>query len=195
MNGTEKIIAHIQSDARAAADAILAQAEQQCAGIREDYKKKADEAYAARIREGVRTCEAEAESRERIAGMESKKTILALKQEMVSNAFAKARETLLSLPEDEYRNFLAKLAVRSSSTGDEQIILSRADREKYGDAVVELVNAEIPGGKLSLAEETGDFDGGLILRRGNVEVNSTLDLLIELCRGELSADLAKIMFG
>ena len=37
MKGTEKIIAHIQADAKAQADAILAQAEQQCAGIREDF--------------------------------------------------------------------------------------------------------------------------------------------------------------
>ena len=37
MKGTEKIIAHIQADAKAQADAILAQAEQQCASIREDY--------------------------------------------------------------------------------------------------------------------------------------------------------------
>ena len=41
MKGTEKIIAHIRSDAEAKAAAILAQAEQQCAVIREDYDKQA----------------------------------------------------------------------------------------------------------------------------------------------------------
>ena len=50
MKGTEKIIAHIQADAKAQADAILAQAEQQCAGSSRDYEIKAKDAYAEKIR-------------------------------------------------------------------------------------------------------------------------------------------------
>ena len=54
MKGTEKIIAHIGADANARADAILKQAEEKCAGIRESYEQKAKEAYAERIRAGVK---------------------------------------------------------------------------------------------------------------------------------------------
>ena len=53
MKGTEKIIAHIQADAKTQADAILAQAEQQCASIREEFEKKAGELYGEKIRAGV----------------------------------------------------------------------------------------------------------------------------------------------
>ena len=195
MKGTEKIIAHIQADAKSAADAILAQAEQQCAGIREDYEKKANEAYAEKIRAGVKLCEADSESKSRIAEMESKKEILALKQEMVSKGFDKAREMILNLPEEEYKNLLVKLAVRSSSTGDEQVILSAKDKAKFGETVINEVNSRISGGKLSLSETDGDFDGGLILKRGNIEINSTLALLIDLCRSDMAAELAKILFS
>ena len=195
MKGTEKIIAHIQADAKSAADAILAQAEQQCAGIREDYEKKANEAYAEKIRAGVKLCEADSESKSRIAEMESKKEILALKQEMVSKGFDKAREMILNLPEEEYKNLLVKLAVRSSSTGDEQVILSAKDKAKFGETVINKVNSRISGGKLSLSETDGDFDGGLILKRGNIEINSTLALLIDLCRSDMAAELAKILFS
>ena len=86
MKGTEKIIAHIQA---------LAQAEQQCALIRKDYEEKADEAYTAKIRAGVKACEDLSESKKRIAEMESKKNLLALKQEMVSAAFDRAKEIIL----------------------------------------------------------------------------------------------------
>ena len=51
MKGTEKIIAHIHSDAKEQADAILAQAEQQCASIRADYEKQARALPAAALRE------------------------------------------------------------------------------------------------------------------------------------------------
>ena len=54
MKGTEKIIAHIKGDAQAQVDAILAQAERQCAAIREDYDAKAREAYGEKIRKGVK---------------------------------------------------------------------------------------------------------------------------------------------
>ena len=51
MKGTEKIIAHIQADAKAQADAILAQAELQCAEIRQSYETKAKERYGEKIRQ------------------------------------------------------------------------------------------------------------------------------------------------
>ena len=194
MKGTEKIIAHIQVDAKSQADAILAQAEKQCAAISEEYKKKAEDAYGEKIRIGVKACEDVAEGKERIANMEAKKEILALKQEMVSAGFDKAKEMILALPAENYLAFLVKLAVRSASTGDEEIVLNAADKAKYGDALIKAVNEAVPGGKCTLSDETGDFDGGLVMRRGNIEVNNTLSLLIDLCRSEMSSQLAKVLF-
>ena len=43
MKGTENIIAHIKADAQAKADAITAEAEKQCADIREEYNNKAED--------------------------------------------------------------------------------------------------------------------------------------------------------
>ena len=37
--------------------------------------------------------------------------------------------------------------------------------------------------------------GGLILKRGNIETNCTVELLIDLCKAELSADVAKVLFS
>lgn len=195
MKGTEKIIAHIKADAQTKADAILAQAEQQCAAIREEYKAKAKESYGERIRSGVKACEDFVESKGRIAEMESKKELLALKQEMVNASFDRAREKVLALPEEDYLQFLVKLVGDSVSTGDEQIVLNARDKEKFGAELVKAANGIVKDGKLSLSDETGDFAGGLVLRRGAIEINNTLDLLISRCRSEMSAQLAKVLFG
>ena len=48
---------------------------------------------------------------------------------------------------------------------------------------------------LTLAGECGDFAGGLVLRRGNIEDNCTVELLIDLCRGEMSSKVAEVLFG
>ena len=186
MKGTEKIIAHIQADAKSQADAILAEAEKQCAAIRADYDKKAAQLYAEKVRAGTKACQDQVDSVQRIARMEAKKTLLSVKQEMVAKSFDKAQELLTSLPEEQYVAFLAKLAARASVTADEEIILNEKDKAAVGEAVV---------GKLRLSERTGSFAGGLILSRGNVEANCTVELLVELCRGEMSVEIADMLFA
>ena len=195
MKGTEKIIAHIQADAAAQADAILAQAEKQCADIREGYERKAKDAYAEKIRAGVKANQDRLESVERLARMEGRKSVLALKQDMVSKSFDMAVDKLVDLPEAQYVELLAKLAAQASVTGDEQVVLNARDREKIGPAVVAAANAKLNGGKLTLSDETGAFKGGLLLRRGSIEANCTVELLVELCRGEMAAELAKVLFA
>ena len=195
MKGTEKIIAHIRSDAQAQCDAVLADAQEKCDAIREDFAKQAEAAYAERIRAGVKSCADDGESAARLGRMEAKKTLLALKQEMISRSFDKAAEMLVSLPEEQYVALLAKLAAAASVTGEEEIVLNAADRARVGEAVVKAANEKLgEKGKLSLSGATGEFDGGLILRRGNIEVNCTSSLLVELCRGEMSAAIAGVLF-
>ena len=194
MKGTEKIIAHIQADAKAQADAILAQAELQCAEIRQSYEAKAKERYAEKIRQGVKVCQDNIDSVERLNQMEARKALLAVKQDMVSESFDLAGRMLMQLPQDKYIELLAKLAAQAVVTGDEEIVLNAGDRARVGQAVVDRVNALVPGGRLSLSAATGDFSGGLILRRGSIEANCTIELLVELCRGDMSAQLAKVLF-
>ena len=194
MKGTEKIIAHIQADAKAQVDAILAQAEQQCAGIRGDFDKKAADIYAERVRAGVKETQDLVDGTERIARMEGRKNLLAAKQELVSRSFEKALQQIVSLPEDRYVDFLAKLAVQAAVTGDEEIILNPRDREKIGGKLVQAVNERLPEGAMKLSGDTRDIAGGLILRRGSVEANCSAELLVELSQSELSAKVAEILF-
>ncbi len=194
MKGTEKIIAHIQADAKDQADAILAQAEQQCASIREEFEKKAGDLYGEKIRAGVKACQDQLDSQQRIEQMEAKKSLLAVKQEMVARSFDLAQEKIQQLPQEQYVDFLAKLAANASVSGDEEIILNARDRAALGEQVVKAANEKRKGGKMSLSADTGNFDGGLLLRRGNVEVNCTVELLVELCRGDMAAELAGLLF-
>ena len=195
MKGTEKIIAHIRSDAKSQADAILAKAGEQAAQIRAEYDKQAAQVYAEKVRAGTKACQDQMDSVQRIANMEAKKSLLGVKQEMVSKAFEKAQALLTDLPEEQYVEFLAKLAARASVTGDEEIVLNARDRAAVGEAVVKAANGKLDGGRLSLSGRVGDIAGGLLLRRGNVEANCTAELLVELCRGELSAEIADRLFA
>ena len=101
----------------------------------------------------------------------------------------------MNLPEAQYVAFLAKLAAKASVTGDEEIVLNARDCKAIGDKLVKAANEKLKGGKLKLSSETGDFKGGLILRRGSIEANCTAELLVDLCRDEMAAELAGVLFG
>ena len=195
MKGTEKIIAHIQADADAQAAEILARADARCAEIRETYEQKAKEAYAETIRAGVKENQDRLDSMERLANMEGRKAILALKQDMVARSFERAVEKLVALPEAQYVALLSKLAVGASVSGDEEIVLNARDKKAVGDKLIKAANEKLGGRHLRLAQDTGSFRGGLILRRGNIEVNCTAELLVDLCREDMAAELAGVLFG
>ena len=193
MKGTEKIIAHIEADARAQAEAVLAEAERQCDEIRTQYEEKAAQLYSSKIREGVKSCQDREDGALRISRMEARKNILAVKQDMVEKCFLRAKEKIVSMPAEEYTAFLARLVERAGAMGDEEVILSARDREKVGDALLKALNT---GGKhLTLSDETREVSGGLILRRGNIETNCSIDLLLEMSRGELAGKVAGVLFG
>ena len=198
MKGTEKIIAHIQADAQAQVDAILAQAEQQCAGIRADYEEQAKKAYTDKIRTGTKLSQEKLDSQLRLSQMEARKELLGVKQEMVAKSFDKAAAMLAELEGDGYVKLLSRLAAKAAVTGDECVLLNARDKAKGAEIVSAanaLLAAEGKNAALSLDEGEGSFAGGLILRRGSIEVNCTVELLVELCRGEMSAKLAGVLFA
>ena len=193
MKGIEKIIAHIEGDADKQTESILAAAKKRCDKILADYEEKASDLYSSKIREGVKSCQDKEDGALRISRMEARKSVLAVKQDMVAKSFDLAREKIASMPADKYVAFLAGLVEKAGAAGDEEIILSARDRDAIGDALLKAVNA---GGKsLKLSAEERDISGGLILRHGNVETNCSIDLLMEMCRGELAGKVADVLFG
>ncbi len=197
MRGTEKIITHIQADAKAQADSILQKAQQQCDEIRTRWEAEANQVYETRLNAGKQELQAEVDSAERIARLDAKKALLQLKQDMVSEGFDKARDALNALPQDKYCALLTRLAVRSA-TGDEELVFNARDKAAVGAQVVEAANRQLAEqgkpAQLKLSDAEGNFSGGLILRRGSVEVNCTTELLVEVSRGELASKLAGVLF-
>ena len=114
---------------------------------------------------------------------------------MVAKSFDRAVDQLVALPEAQYIALLAKLAVKASVTGDEEIVLNARDKKAVGEKLVKAANEKLGGGQLRLAKDTGNFKGGLILRRGSIEANCTAELLVDLCREEMAAELAGVLFG
>ena len=141
MNGIEKITARIETDMKAEIEAILKEGEAKAAALTAEYEAKAKAEAAAAAEAGAAAAARQKERLESAAKMDAKKALLAAKQECLDEAFAAAGKKLTSLSEAEYVDLLAKLVVRSSKTGREELIFSAVDKARVGAKVVSKANA------------------------------------------------------
>lgn len=198
MKGTEKIIAHIRADGDAEAKKIIDAASKQAEEKRAESFKAALSEYEKLMQAGNAECEDILSGSRRIAEMEAKKSVLSVKQEMISAAFDAAREEIGNMPRDKYTQFLARMAAEAAASGMEEIVLNARDKAEVGKSVCkaanELLSAKGTPGKLTVSEDTADISGGVIVRFGGIETNCSIDALIRQRRSGLSTEVAAAMF-
>ena len=198
MKGIDKITSRIIADAEAECAAVKKESDERVAAIREENERRAQEEYLRLVREGVKDTEQRVQRLDRTARLEAKKSILNMKQETVSRAFELAKGKIAELPERDYVAFLAREASEAAVSGQEEVIFCERDRKSVGAKAVkaanELLAAKGMPGMLTLSDTTREFSGGLMLKQGDIEVNCTVDTLLDLARGELAARVAEVIF-
>ena len=200
MNGIEKITSRLEADCEAELEALRAQTQEKCGEIKAEGDRAAQEEYWRLVKAGVKDCEQRVSHLSRTAQMEARKSVLALKQEMVSEAFVRAHEMLVDLPEEQYVAFLGRKAAEAASPGQEQLFFSERDlRSGAGKKIAaeanKLLAARGVDGMLSVGSEPRDITGGFVLKQGDIEVNCSMELLAQQCRSELAAQVAEILVG
>lgn len=194
MDGMEKIIARMRSDADAALDALRRETEEKTAALRADYAKRAEQERTA-LR--ARSEQAAQERYERLCSasdMEARKLELAAKQEVLGETYALALDKLCSLPRERYEALLLQLLGRAAVSGDEQLLLSAADREALGEAFVARANEALHT-HLTLADGTADIRAGFVLVGKTSDVNVSFETLLALSRERTEGKAAGRLFS
>ena len=198
MKGTEKIIAHIENDAKAQAQAIIDEANRKAEEVRSAGEKAAQEAYDKLIREGKAECEAMLNRKIRMAEMEAKKEVLGAKQERVVETFAKSVSIICELPREEYAELFAKMAAKVSVSGTEEMYFCKNDKDECGQRIAdranELLAAQGKVGKLTVAEEAVNICGGFVLIENGIELNCSAEMLVDRCHKSMVAEVANALF-
>lgn len=193
MNGLEKIVARMEADTQAACDALAASAAENAAAILRDCQAQADAAAQDSAQRAAAQAAAHLEHLNGSSQLVCRQRVLAAKQQLIDEAFARTAQVLTALPQAKYVDLLASLAAENGS-GDEELLLSKTDRDAVGTAVVEAANAKKPGAAFRLSEETRDTGGGLVLRRGRVELNCSFTEKLRQLRQEESSAVAQLLF-
>lgn len=198
MNGIEKILGRIHADAQAEIDSVLEASAKEAQAITARYEERAQNEEASLLEKGHKNANERAERLSSVAQMEAKRLILGAKQGMLDKAFALAHEKLTKLPEEDYITLLSNLAVGASLSGEESLVFSRQTHETMGEKITEAANEKLrKSGKhanLTMAEETREFGGGLILLDGKMEVNCSFDTLLRLAREDMAGEIAAVLF-
>ncbi|MBR5120139.1 MAG: V-type ATP synthase subunit E [Clostridia bacterium] len=221
INGLNKITDKILSEAQAKADKILADAQAECDRINAEYAERAEKIrseisgeaekggmeYVARIRSTAAT--------------NKRNLLLQTKSDLIDGVFAGVLEQTRNLELQKYNEILIGLLsaalleqIESEETsrnlyGEEdalapevyEVVFNQRDRDRSGKAVIEGVQKHLTGkvsaeklARLSLATQTANIDGGLVLRCGNVESNCSLAILFAQLREGLESEVARTLF-
>ena len=193
----EQVVEKILSEANAEADKIKKQADDREAA----EQAKLDEQLAD-YKSQTEMLAQKAANAEKLhllaaARMDMAKQFLAEKRKILDEVFAQAREKLLNLPDEQYRKLMTSLMLKAVETGDEEVIIDKNEK-RIDQNLIDQVNQRLGvGGKrnLRLSDETQDFGGGLILKRGKIKNNVSFDVLLAQARRDLEIELAKELFG
>ena len=198
MDGVSKIIDRISSETRDEVAKIEAEGAERAGEIQAEYRAAAKKDFDERTAEGAKNSAAGLERQKNAAELEAKKTLLAEKQALLAEVFALAAKRLAELPQAGYIQLLAELAANASRDGDEQLIFNADDKLRVGAAVVAAANKILAeqsrAAALTLSDGTRNIPGGVIISSGSVEVNASLNALVEQCKNELSPAVAAILF-
>ncbi len=171
----------ISQEAAARREKILALARKEAEEKREAMRADGETERAAMVERNVS-----------VAKIDAGKLILEEKQILIERCLAEAVKKIASLDEDVYLKFLADTAKTLAPEGGE-LILSERDREKYGEKLEKLLE-ESGGGKYALSEETRKIKAGVIVKRGSVYVNGSVEARIDAMRSELVPEVAARLF-
>lgn len=198
MNGIEKITEKIIGDAGEEAGVIIDAARAEAEKIIARYNAEAA-AQSIKINNLAEQKKLEViKHQDDMAHLEGRKQLLTAKQAVLDDVFKEAFDKIRKLERADYIAFLSSMAFKTSLYGTDEIILSASDRGSIGEDIVakanQLLESSGKNASLVLSDEVRDIDGGLILKTGDIETNCTFDVLYDIARGELTTEVAAILF-
>lgn len=193
MDGQQKIIDKILSDAKHDAGEMLSEALKKAEALVAAKQAEADAEYDLSVEEARKAGEEVVRRRLTVADLEVKKLLLSAKKQAVDEAFEESLKKLLALPKEEYAALVESMIASAADDGD-VVVISENDKNVLTKAFFDKISAKI-GKKLTLSDTFGNFKGGVMLLGKGVDKNLTFESELALLRDEVEPEVAKIMFS
>lgn len=196
MAGLDKILEDIRAESAKAVDSVKGEAKKAYDAQMEKAREEADsqaQKILARAQAQADDLIARADS---AAALEERRMLLKAKQEVISDAIARAKEAFVSLPAETYFDLILKLIGRNALKKDGEICFSRRDFERLPkDFASKLVAALPEGASLNVSREDAKIEGGFILKYDGLEQNLSVEEIFEEKRDQMTDAAGKVLFS
>lgn len=193
----QAILTKIEQDAKDAARKVLADAEEKAGTMKRDAQAKLAALEKAMLAQAEQESVQLEERMQRMTDLDDRKTLLALKREVIGEAFRAAKDKLVQTSPAQRRSFYLRETVKCAA-GEETLIAGADgadwfDGEFLPDANKALLKAGKPG-NLKLSDERRPAVAGVILSRNGAEIHITFDSMMDEARAELEQLAARELF-
>ncbi len=192
----QQVVDKILAEARAEADKIRRQADEQRAAEQARFDGEMAQFKEQSQQMATQAAQAEKAQLLALARMEAMKDYLREKARLLDEVFARSRQRIGQLPDDDYRRLMARLLREAVETGDEQVVAGKDD-PRIDQRLIDEVNGQLRDqgkGGLSLAAEKHSLGCGFLLKRGKIQTNITTDVLVGQARNDLEIELSGTLF-
>lgn len=187
MDGLNAIQAKILNEAKERAKEIALRAENYKTELIADAQKQKSAIIADAEEKANAQAEAMIKRAESMASMESRKSDLKARQDLITEVIEAALRKLSEKSDEEKITLYCEL-IKAHGIDKGEITLSR-EEQALGKALLERL-----GGGFSISEEPGTFTGGVIIKHGMIEDNLTFGLVVRNHRPDLSTLAASVLF-
>lgn len=193
----EQVVEKILSDARKKAEEITDQARKRAEQNDRDLDAKLED---FRKETSQMAEEAAEDRRSRMlarARMDQKKQLLTVKAEILNDVFKRAADKINSLEDEQYRELMGDLMEKAVETGDEEVIVGK-NENRLDQNFVKQVNRRLVNGykgNLNFSDHRENISGGFVLRRGDIRINVSTEVLVSQVREDLEMELSRELFG
>jgi V/A-type H+-transporting ATPase subunit E len=195
----DKIIDKILADARSDAQDALAQAQQRAAELAAELEKETD-VRVERILAQAQSDAAEAHRSQRlVAELERRKRALALRREVLDEAFSQALMQLNTRSGQAWEDMITATVLRAAQTGEERLLAPAADRPAYEAGLLQRLNQALAAagkpGALTLDQQNAHFAHGVALIGNTCDVDGSTEALLHEARARCEGRVAELLFG
>ncbi len=180
----EKITEKILKKAQKEAEAVLEEARKKAEKIVKDAENRASEIEETARQEALSIKQREIEKILGLKKIEFKKTLLTEKRKLIDEVFERVAK---KAKEDKelYIKLIEKAVSSVNFHGDETVIYS-------DDEVKKVLKSHLKSTKVKI--EKGDVESGFKVKRGDIEMDFTIDFIVREASRELETEVARILF-
>lgn len=190
MNGLETIKERILADARESVAEIMDRTDRQIGKIIAEGESRAQELKNEALAEAEKNVQALLKRARSKAELEKRRALLQARRKLVDQVIDQALDRLCSLPaEDKIEIYLKTLQAVDDGRAEGEIVLAARDQH-LGQTIADHFS-----GRLKISTVPGSFSGGVILRKGQIAENMSLEMIARKNRSELVQVAAQYLFA